>query len=160
MALGTLVPRGLERSLAPRHRHLGLSELDRWFDELWRGFGVEPVSEQTFAPRVDIRETEDEVRVVADLPGLDEKDVDVSLEGDVLTLRGHREEEKTEGEEGERGWHRVQRYRGSFERSFRLPFEVDPEAVKASYRQGVLTVVLPKPVEEKPRHRQIPVTSA
>ncbi len=131
-------------------------DLDRLFDEVWPGFA--PTARFTdFAPRVNIEETEEGYRVTAELPGLEEKDFEVSLEADVLTIKG---EKKVESEEKREGYTHVEAASGSFHRSFRLPVEVDPDTVKATYKNGVLTVTLPKPAEESSRERVIPVESA
>jgi HSP20 family protein len=135
---------------------------DRLFDDLWRGFAVAPgwaseAPRADFVPRVDIRETEEEIVLTAELPGVDDKDFEVILEDDVLILKG---EKRTETEADEKGVHRVEILSGSFERRFALPFEADPDAVKASYTNGVLTVTVLKPTEAKPQVRQIAVSTA
>lgn len=159
-----LVPRRSARSVLPALRSgwaLGgmHGELDRLFDEVWRGFGIAPASKALgdFAPRVDISETEEEYRVTAELPGLEEKDFEVSLEGDVLTIKG---EKKVEHEEKRESYSHVESARGSFHRAFRLPVEVDPNAVKAAFKNGVLTVTLPKPEEAAEQARTIPITTS
>lgn len=123
-------------------------------DSVNRLFG-EPGS-RPWVPSVDIQETDQALIVKADVPGIEMKDIDVRLENGTLTLRGHREFEskKTEG-----GWHRVERSYGNFERAFALPDTVDPEAVKADYKNGVLTVVLPKKELAKPRQVKVEVAS-
>jgi len=151
-----LVPRIKTRAVRPAR-----SDFDRVFDDLWRGFGgaASPVATvATLAPRMDYRETETEIRVAAELPGLEEKDIQVSLEEGVLTIKGERAEE-TKGED-EEGFSHVESFRGSFHRALRLNAEVDEDAVKASYKNGVLTVTLPKVPEVKPEVRTIPVTTA
>ena len=90
-----------------------------------------------FQPRIDVRETDAEIAITAELPGLEEKDFDVSIEADVLTLKG---EKRTESETAREGWRHVETTSGSFERRILLPEGVDPEAVKAMYKHGVLTV--------------------
>lgn len=142
---------------------LGLfDDLDGVLGQFWRGFGV-PESRmsnpQPFAPLVDITETDDEYRIAAELPGLDEKDIDVALDDGVLTIQGERKDEREETDD-EKGFRRVETYRGSFYRAFRLPVEVDADAVKAVYKAGVLTLSLPKTPEVRPETRAIPVTSA
>ena len=137
-------------------------ELDRLFDELWHEFDIAPTrkaggSRGEFALRVDLSETDEEFRVTAELPGLDEKDFEVSLEGDVLTIKG---EKKLEKREEQKGYTHVETSSGCFHRAFRLPLEVDPDSVTASYKKGVLTVTLPKPPEAQRQARAIPITAS
>lgn len=116
---------------------------------------AEPGS-RPWVPPVDIQETDHALVVKADVPDMEMKDIDVRLENGTLTLRGHRDfdAKKTEG-----GWHRVERSYGTFERAFTLPDTVDPEGVKADYKNGVLTVVLPKKELAKPRQVKVEVAS-
>lgn len=113
----------------------------------------EPTS-RPWAPAVDIFETENELLLKADLPGVEMKDVDIQLENGTLALRGERKfvDEKKEG-----GYHRIERSYGGFARYFTLPDTVDPEHVKADYKNGVLTVILPKKEIAKPRQIKIQV---
>jgi HSP20 family protein len=148
-------------AIARRARPLGLyHELDRIFDALWGGFSF-PASgvcaPNAVTPRVDFSETEGEIRIAAELPGLDEKDIEVALDDGVLTIQGER---KGEHEDTEKGYRRLETYRGRFHRAIRLGTEVDEEAVKAVYRTGVLTVTLPKRAPAEPSVRSIPITSA
>ena len=101
----------------------------------------EPKNAGDLVPRLDVSETEREVKVTAELPGMDEKDVTVTLEGDVLTLRG---EKKADAEEKGKNFHRVERTYGSFQRVVTLPVEVDATKVAAGFKKGVLTVTLAK----------------
>ncbi len=110
----------------------------------------------TWAPAVDIYETENELVVKADLPEVNEKDIDVRVENNTLTVRGERKfEEKTEKD----NYLRVERTYGSFSRSFSLPNTVNNEAIKADYKNGVLTVTLPKRAESKPKQVKVNVTN-
>ena len=160
MRFHSLVPR---RSVAcaplahPGLRAFWPAEFDRFFDEVYSGFGAEPQEAPSFAPRVDVTESDEAYTVQADLPGLEEKDIQVSLEEGVLTIHGERASEKEEERKGVR-W--VERARGSFRRAIELPVEVDAAKVTASYRQGVLTVTLPKLPEAKPEVRTIPITTS
>ena len=146
MRFHSLIPR---RSVAcaplahPSARAFWPAEFDRLFDEAWRGFGLALPAQEAprFAPRVDVTESDEAYTVRADLPGLEEKDIQVSLEEGVLTIQGKLESEK---DEDKRGVRYVERASGSFHRSIELPAEVDAAKVTASYRQGVLTVTLPK----------------
>jgi len=115
-------------------------------------------SDMTFAdwaPSVDIEEAEDKYVIKADLPGVDKKDIDVKLENGVLSIRGEKNVEKETGKNTRQ--HRRERFHGSFARSFTLPDAVKADAVDASYRDGVLTLHIPKTEEAKPRSIEIKV---
>lgn len=107
-----------------------------------------------WAPAVDIFEDKDKVVLKADLPGIEEKDISLDVDGNRLTLKGERRMEKETKEEN---YHRVERAYGQFVRSFTLPNTVDVENIKASYKNGVLEVSLPKKEEVKPKHISIAV---
>ena len=109
-----------------------------------------------WVPPVDIQETDHELVVKADIPDMEMKDIDVQMENGTLTLRGER---KFETNKNEGGWLRVERSYGSFERAFTLPDTVNPEGVKADYKNGVLTVTLPKKEVVKPRQIKVNVVS-
>ena len=111
----------------------------------------------SFTPRVDMEEDEKEIRVTAELPGMDAKDIYISIQRDVLTLRG---EKSSEHEEKKGQYHRIERSYGSFERQIPLGVEVDAEKVGADYKNGVLTITLPKPAEEAAKTRRIDVKGA
>lgn len=130
------------------------NELARWHREFDRI--LEPRNGETlsFAPAVDVEEKDDHFLIRADLPGVDEKDIEVSYHDGRLVLSGKREEEKEEKSEGR--YYRERRL-GSFCRTFRVGPNLDPERIEASYKQGVLTVTVPKKEEVKPK--QIPVVS-
>jgi len=98
------------------------------------------------APRVDVAEDEKAVTLTAELPGVDEKDIDVSLVDDQLTIRGEKRSEHDEKkEEDGRTLHRVERSYGAFQRTLALPHKVDPEHISAQFKDGVLKITLPKP---------------
>jgi HSP20 family protein len=109
-----------------------------------------------WAPAVDIYETENELVIKADLPNVAEKDIDVRVENNLLTIRGERKFEKSVKEEN---YLRVERAYGSFSRSFSLPHTVNTETIQAAYKDGVLTVELPKRAESKPKQVKINVTN-
>jgi HSP20 family protein len=136
-------------------------ELDRVFDGFWRGFGLPAASPapRAFAPRVDVSETETEYRIEAELPGIQEKDVSVTLENGTLTLSGERKEER-ESDDEKRGFRHRESFRGRFERAFSLPEDADEKGVAASYKNGVLTVTIPKLPVAKPEVRTIPVKTS
>jgi len=144
-----LVPRRSASPLAP----FGWRDFDRVFDELWSGVGLTARSAAASYPRVDFAETDTEMRVAAELPGLEEKDIHVSLEDGVLTIRGERNVE-AKSEDAKEVRH-VETFHGRYQRSLRLPSEVDPESVKAVYRNGILTVTLPKVPQPQPRVIQV-----
>jgi HSP20 family protein len=123
-------------------------DMNRLFDEFFRGPGLAPFGETSlgaewpaFSPRVDVVETDKEMVVSAELPGLEDKDIDVSLSRDMLTIKG---EKKQEMEEQGRNYYRAERSYGSFQRSIPLPSEVDTAKVNAVFQRGVLTITLPK----------------
>jgi HSP20 family protein len=107
-----------------------------------------PTATTVWNPSVDIFENDNEVVVKAELPGMNAKDIDVRLENNVLTLKGERHFEKETKEEN---YHRVEREYGTFSRSFALPTAVKDEKVTAEYKDGVLSIVLPKKEETKPK---------
>ena len=110
----------------------------------------------TWAPPVDIYETENELVIKADLPDLDEKDIDVRAENNLLTIRGERKFEKDINEDN---YLRVERAYGPFTRSFSLPNTVNSESVRAEYRNGVLSLYLAKLEESKPKQIKISVSA-
>lgn len=137
-------------------------------NDLFQDFGRDPFAlaplpsakmmpTATFWPSVDLSENERNITITADIPGLEEKDVDVSLLGRTLTLKG---EKRTENEEKGTNFYRCERSYGTFQRNLELPCEVDAEKVQASVRKGVLTVSLPKSEATKAASRKINVRSA
>jgi HSP20 family protein len=133
------------------------NEMDRIFDNFFSDpFGLLPISrvESAFTPRVDVVETEKEVKVTAEIPGMDEKDIQVTLMDDRLTISG---EKSSEHEEKTGQYHRMERSYGSFRRDVVLPAEVETDEVDAVFSKGVLTITLPKLAESVKRTRKIPV---
>ncbi|NIN13418.1 MAG: Hsp20 family protein [Gemmatimonadales bacterium] len=112
-----------------------------------------------WGPVVDVRETKDELVIQAELPGLAAEDVDVSVEGGVLTISGEKKQEVEEGKEGS-NYHLVERRYGRFERSFSLPRSVDPEKVAAEFDNGVLMITLPKAEAAKPRRIEVKASNS
>jgi HSP20 family protein len=106
----------------------------------------------TWVPAIDIRETEDSYLIEADVAGLKKDDIELTVEDNVLTLKGER---KHESEEKKEGYRRIERRYGSFRRSFELPAGVDTGKVKADVKDGVLSVTLPKPEEVKPKQIEV-----
>ena len=151
-----LIPwRRRDRETFPMGVH---KDFRREFDALInRFFGDEPLVPsftQGFSPAIDLSESDVEFTVKAEFPGVEPKDLDISLTGDVLTIKGEKKEEK---EEKERGVHRVERSFGSFARSFSLPCEVQENKIKAKFENGVVTIMLPKAETAKKKSIQIDV---
>lgn len=108
-------------------------------------------------PRVDVSETEGTLEVTAELPGVDEKDIDVTVAGDMLTIKG---EKKSETESKEKDYHVVERSYGTFQRMVTLPCEVETDKIEAKFEQGVLKVTLPKSPESKAKTHKIKIKGA
>ncbi|MDJ0781090.1 MAG: Hsp20/alpha crystallin family protein [Desulfosarcinaceae bacterium] len=124
--------------------------MDRVFDDFFAPFFNESwlAKETQWQPMVDVVEEEAQFRVNAELPGIDKKDIHVDVKNNVLTLRGERSEEKRD-ETGH--YYRRERRFGSFTRRFNLPENVDPEAITADYKNGVLSITIPKPEKSVPK---------
>jgi len=134
-----------------------LNRMNRLFRESYSPEGPEEALTTTsFAPPVDIYEDEHTITLKMEVPGIDEKDIDVRIEGNTLSVRGERKLEKDEKEENYR---RMERQYGSFTRSFTLPSSVDPTQVSAHYEKGVLKLNLAKRAEAKPKQIKINVGS-
>jgi HSP20 family protein len=135
-----------------------LSPFRKEMDRLWNRFLGETPFARTFnemwSPSVDISETKDDFVVKAELPGLEAKDVNVSISGNVLTIKG---EKKAEEEEKDEHYHRIERYSGSFQRVFQLPSGVKADKVEANFDKGVLKVILPKVEEAKKKEIKVKV---
>ena len=130
-----------------------------WFpgdllDEFWRDLDFFPARGGDLTPRVDVVETADAIRVTAELPGVKADEVEITVEGDTLTLRGEKREEH---EEKKKDYHRVERRYGAFSRSIHLPSSVDPDKVTARSKDGVLSIDIPKRGDAKPRKIKIDV---
>lgn len=130
-------------------------EVNRLFDSTFKANGSSSTL-TAWAPAVDIYETENELVVKADLPDLVEKDIDVRVENNMLTIRGERKFDQTVKEDN---FLRVERSYGAFSRSFSLPNTVDTEKIQASYKNGVLKVELPKRAESKPRQVKVNISN-
>jgi len=137
-------------------------EMNRLFDDVLRGGGV-PTGGQggqsggqggaLLAPQIDVTETDEELRLQAELPGVSENDIEVSLNDDALTIRAEKKQQRKEEREGV---HFSERAFGTFQRSLRLPYQVNPEQVQARFENGVLTVSLPK-TQPQERSRRIQI---
>lgn len=126
--------------------------MDRLFNQMlntpWVPAPTEDVANRGFLPAVDIRETPELLLIVAELPGLDKKDVSITIENQVLTIAGERQFDKETKDET---CHRIERSYGSFTRSFTLPTNLNTDKVEAKFDKGVLTIQVPKAEETKPR---------
>ncbi len=129
-------------------------EMEDLFDRYAKSAGLpragsqEPLATQDWSPRVDIAETDGEFVIKAELPEVKKEDVHVSVDNGVMTVRGERKQEQ---EEKGKKFHRIERHYGSFSRSFTLPENVDSGKIKASFKDGMLTLQLPKTAESKPK---------
>jgi HSP20 family protein len=134
-----------------------MNRMNRLFRESYNSEGPEEALTTTnFVPPVDIYEDEHSITLKLEVPGIDEKDIDVRIEGNTLTVRGERDIQKEEKEENFR---RIERQYGSFTRSFTLPNSVDPGQVSAHYDKGVLKISLAKKAEAKPKQIKVNVGS-
>ena len=136
-------------------------QFDRMFDSMMRGWPAPwreaprlDLGKFDFAPRVDTAETDAAYEVTAELPGVEEKDVKISIENDVLSISGKK---KSEREEKKKDYVLSERSYGSFKRAFTLPDNVDVEKIAAKYEKGVLKVTLPKTTPSPAKHREIPI---
>jgi len=168
MAIRDLIPWSRQENRLPvasgagrdRDDHPLLSlhrDVNRLFDDVFRGFGVPSLGsfERSFAsPHVEFGETDTEIHVTAELPGLDEKDVELALEDGVLTLRG---EKRSEIDDKDRGY--SERSYGRFERRIALPKGIEADKAGATFRNGVLTITLPKSAASNENVRRIPIDS-
>ena len=150
MLINTVVPRRVVRRSLPHSRNV-----PSLFGEFCRGAAVGPTTgSAAFVPRVDVSETDETLLFVADLPGVGEGNFEVSVDGDVVTIKG---EKKVERPAEAKGVARMERAGGEFSRSFRIPFDVDAESVSGVYRDGVLTITVPKPAAKQVR--SIPIST-
>jgi HSP20 family protein len=144
------------RELAPFRE---FERVRRQMDRLWDSFlegGLRRRSEEEveWLPSLDVAETKNELVVKAEVPGMDPKDIDISLSDGVLTIRGEKRQEK---EEKEADYHLVERSYGSFTRSVQLPREVQSDKISASYKNGILKIALPKSEEAKKKEIKIKI---
>ncbi len=133
------------------------NDIDRIFETFLGGFdpGLPVTTISMFHPHIDVADSGQEMKVTVELPGMDEKDIDVALTRDSLTIRGEKKEETIE--EGG-SYHRTERVYGFFNRSIALPVEVNVDGARASYKKGVLSIVIPKTEKALKEEKKIPVT--
>ena len=129
-------------------------QMNRLLDMAWNREVGEELREGVWQPLVDIYEDETSVIIKAEVPDIDQKDIEVRIEENTLTLKGER---KHNNEVKKENYHRVERYYGHFQRSFSLPHSINQEGVQASCEKGVLTVILPKREETKPKQINVEV---
>jgi len=130
-------------------------EMNRFFDRMFDRFPQrEEIGEGIWAPCVDISETKDDLVITAEIPGISKDNIKISLNDNILTLKGEKKQEKKVDEEN---YHRIERSYGAFHRSFTLPTTVQQDQVKASYKNGILRIILPKAEEAKPKEIAIEV---
>lgn len=153
----------LRRNLVPwRLRHSPArpnfdSLFETFFNDTDR-FGLRPFGQApVFNPTLDVSESETEVKVIAELPGLDEQDINVSLTQDILTISG---EKKVENEDKGENYHHIERSYGAFKRSVALPAGIEADQVEAIFKNGVLTITLPKSAEAQEEIKRIEVKAS
>ena len=129
-------------------------QMNRLLDMAWNKEAGEELKEGIWQPPVDIYEDGENVVIKAEVPDIDQKDIEVRIEDNTLTLRGERKLDQSVRKDN---YHRVERYYGPFQRSFSIPPNIDQEKVKASCDRGVLTVILPKKAEKKPKQITVEV---
>jgi HSP20 family protein len=130
-------------------------EMNRMFDTfLGRDTNENELLSGSWVPAVDVVETDDDFEIKAELPGLSKDNVKVTLHENVLTIKGEKQEEK---EEKKKSYHRIERSHGAFSRSFVLPSRVQNEKIKADFKDGILTLTVPKAPEAKPREIEIKI---
>ncbi len=140
-------------------------EIDRLFDDAFRGFGFPALAmprlpsgwPDMLKPALDIQETDKQYKISLEVPGVEEKDVQLTLDNDVLIVRG---EKRQEQEKKEGGFHRIERAYGSFQRVLNLPDNANQDSIKASFKNGVLTITMDKRETSEPKKgRSIPIES-
>jgi HSP20 family protein len=131
-------------------------EVQKTFDDFSRRSPFARFSSNDLSPKIDVAESKDAIDITAELPGVDEKDVDVTLADDVLTIRGEKKSEREE-QNKDKNWHVVERSYGSFSRAIPLPFEPDATKVQAKFDKGVLRIHLPKSEEVTKKEQKIEI---
>jgi HSP20 family protein len=134
-------------------------EVQKTFEDFSRRSPLAGIGSDMLAPRIDIAESKDAIDLTAELPRVDEKDVDVTLADGVLTIRGAKKAERDEKDK-DKNWHVVERSYGSFSRTISLPFDPDSAKVEAKFEKGVLHIHLPKPAEVAKKQQKIEVKKA
>jgi HSP20 family protein len=167
MAIKSLLPSLRKRTETPAKREEGhpfyslQREMNRLFDDFFRGFDLEPFGALEdryagFSPSIDVRESEEEFIIKAEIPGIDEKDVEVLVSDDAVTLKGEKKEEQ---EDKGKDYYRLERSYGSFHRVIPLPKGINLEKVEATFKNGILSIKLPKTEEAQTKGKKIPITT-
>lgn len=162
MTFRDLMPFGKKDVSITREEHSPLyrlrKEMDSLFDDFFRGFDLEPSFEHrigSFNPTVDVSENDKEIKVTAELPGIEEKEIDVTLNRNTITIKGEKKEEK---EDTGKDYYRMERSYGSFSRSIPLPSEIELDKASAKFKKGVLTIKIPKTAKAIEEKKKIPIT--
>ncbi|MCM8779931.1 MAG: Hsp20/alpha crystallin family protein [Candidatus Omnitrophica bacterium] len=129
-------------------------DMDSLLDASWENLPARLSQEATWIPSLDVAEDKDNITIKADLPGVKQADIDVSVSGDILTIRGERKQEQAVKE---KKIHRIERFYGVFTRSLTLPDSVDSSKISAVYKDGVLEITLPKTEKAKPKQIKVEV---
>jgi HSP20 family protein len=131
-------------------------EVQKTFEDFSQRTPFSRFSADTLSPKIDVAESKDAIDVTAELPGVEEKDVDVTLANGMVTVRGEKRTERDE-QDKDKNWHVVERSYGSFSRTIPLPFDPDPAKVEAQFDKGVLRIHLPKPAEVAQKQQKIEI---
>ena len=150
------LPTSATDPLARLHRHIDDLFSNSWLTRTWPGTGQ---AAGAVMPRLDVSEDDKQLVATAELPGIDEKDVEVTLDDNVLTIKGEKKSEREEKDE-KKNYHLVERSYGSFRRSIALDADVDAKNVKATFDKGVLKIVLPKTPQQQSRSTKIEISRA
>jgi HSP20 family protein len=138
-------------TFAPLHR-----EIDRLFDEFARGLSpVGALGQPSLMPSMDVAETDKEIEITVELPGLERKDVEISLDDDVLTIRGEKKVETEQKDDKNKSYHVSERSFGVFYRVLQLPAGIDPKSVQATMSNGVLKIKIPKPARSEAKKIEV-----
>lgn len=167
MSIRDVIRRGnRNEGLARQYEDTGMltfqREMNRLFDDFLGGFELAPLHKleqahmTAFVPKINISETEKEIKVSAELPGMDEKEVFVEMEEGALSIRG---EKKQENEEKGKNWHRIEQSYGAFHRLIPIPVNVDGAMVKATFKKGLLNVSIPKVEDKEKAKKKIEITA-
>lgn len=157
MSIRSIIPHLLQTS-PQREPYSSLrNEIDRVFESFGRGMPDLVWPYEAVTPRINVVRKEHQIEVTAELPGVEMGDVDLSIDDDVLTIKG---EKKAEKEDKTEQRHVYECAYGTFSRSIKLPFEADPQTVNASFKNGVLTVVIPIPADTKPKVNRVEIKAA
>jgi HSP20 family protein len=162
MALKSIIPFG-KKSVALRRDDenpfaLLRREMDSLYDTFFNGGDLEPFESvfRGFSPKIDVTENDKEITISAELPGIDEKDIEVALQNDMLTIKGEKKEEK---EEKGNDYYRKERSYGSFSRAVQIPGDVETEKVEAKFTKGVLTITLPRSPQAVAEKKKVEIKS-